>query len=79
MVLKKKITRAGGQLPGNIKPIWRKAVVNKQRIEWLGEMLDKKLVVRSQKYLSVQLRKTQNKECKGERHGEGSYNGIDEN
>ena len=48
--LRLKNTPAGGSLLGILKPIWRKALESELRVKWLGEMLDRNLLVR---YLEI--------------------------
>ena len=46
IVLRIKNTPNGGDLQGIIEPLWNKTMESEQRLAWLGEMIDKKLVVR---------------------------------
>ena len=57
MELKLKImsTPEGGSILGIIKPIWMKTLESEQRLTWLKETLDRKLVVRNLEHLGQNL------------------------
>ena len=44
--LKITATPEGGRLLGIIQPVWTKAIESEQRLHWLKDMIEKKLVVR---------------------------------
>ena len=46
IILRVKNTPSGGNLQGIIEPLWNKTMESEQRITWLGEMVNRKLVVR---------------------------------
>ena len=48
-------TPVGGALLGILKPIWKKALESEQRIEWLGRMIDRNLVVRDLEILECSI------------------------
>ena len=44
--LKVKNTPNGGTLQGILEPLWIKTMESEQRLSWLGDMVDRQLVVR---------------------------------
>ena len=56
LILKITATPEGGKLLGILQPIWTKVVESDMRLKWLGEMLQKELVVRDIQHFGENIR-----------------------